>query len=133
MNRGMRTLAGSLGLAAMVLSLGEGVLASVCASTMDMSSMGAAAAETSESMADMPGMPMPADDQGQDSGQDQDSRFDECPLGPALGQGCLALASLPGMAPSTAGFVDNDFGRRAAESVRPDLLLSHALFRPPRA
>ena len=138
MNRRMRTLAGSLGLAAMALSLGESVLASVCAppmdmSSMDMSSMGAAAPEMSEGMDGMPGMLMHGDEQGQDLGQDQDSRFDECPLGPALGQGCLALASLPGVPPRSGDAADNDSGQWAADSMRPDLLLSHALFRPPRA
>ena len=91
MKRRMRTLAGMFGLAAMTLSLGEAVLASVCATSMDMASMDVDGAQVSEAMEDMPGMPMPAD--GPDD--DQGSRYDECPLGPALGQGCLAFASLP--------------------------------------
>lgn len=129
MNRRIRTLAGTVGLAAMALSFGESVLASVCAGTMDMSSMGAVAPEMSEAMDDMAGMPMPVDDDGEDQG----SRFDECPLGPALGQGCLALASLPGIAPRSGDAPGDNSRRWAADSVRPDPLLSHALFRPPRA
>jgi hypothetical protein len=129
MKRRMRTLAGMLGLAAMALSLGEAVLASVCATSMDMASMEADRAEVSQVMEDMPGMPMPGD--GQDD--DQGSRYDECPLGPALGQGCLALASLPATCPLSGDAPQDTFGRPAADSLRPDLLLTHALFRPPRA
>jgi hypothetical protein len=128
MTRRTRTLAGTLGLAAMALSLGEGVLASVCAPTMDMSRMEAEAAEASSPMEVMPGMPMPADYEGGD-----DSRSDQCPLGPALGQGCLALASLPGRAPLSGDASQDEFVRSIADSLRPDLLLTHALFRPPRA
>jgi len=129
MKRRMRTLAGTLGLAAMALSLGEAVLASVCATSMDMAGMGVDVAQLSEAMEDMPGMPMPAD--GPDD--DQGSRYDECPLGPALGQGCLALASLPASSPLSGAAPQDAFGRSTADSLRPDLLLSHALFRPPRA
>jgi hypothetical protein len=129
MNRRMRTLAGSFALAAMALSVAESVLASVCAPTMEMSEMDAEASPGSQDMVDMAGMPMPADNQG----PDRSSRFDECPLGPALGQGCLALASLPGNAPLYENVAENTFGRRVADKLRPDLLLSHALFRPPRA
>jgi len=78
---------------------------------------------------DMGGMPMP----GEDTGRSEDARFDACPLGPALGQGCLAVASLPGVAPRAADAPPDHDGRRSADIVRPDLLLAHALFRPPRA
>ena len=131
MNHRMRTLAGTLGLAAMALSLGEGVLASVCAPVMDMSGMGTEVTGVPEAMQDMPGMPMPGN--GGDRDQDQGSRFDECPLGPALGRGCLAPATLAASAPVSEDAPQNDFGRRAADNTRPDPLLTHALFRPPRA
>lgn len=129
MKRRIRTLAGTFGLAAMTLSLGEGVLASVCATSMDMAGMGVAGAQGSEAMEDMPGMPMPTG--GPDD--EQGSRYDECPLGPALGQGCLALASLPASGPLSSAAPHGAFGRSVADSLRPDLLLAHALFRPPRA
>jgi hypothetical protein len=85
--------------------------------------------QVSEAMEDMPGMPMPAD--GPDD--DQGSRYDECPLGLALGQGCLALASRPASGPLSGDVPHDAFGRSIADSLRPDLLLAHALFRPPRA
>jgi hypothetical protein len=129
MKRRIRTLAGTFGLAAMALSLGEAVLASVCATSMDMASVGVDGAQVSEAMKDMPGMPMPADGPEDDPG----SRYDECPLGPALGQGCLALALLPANGPLSGDALPDAFGRSAADSLRPDLLLAHALFRPPRA
>ena len=128
MKRRMRTLAGTLGLAAMALSLGEAVLASVCATSMDMASMEPDGAQA-QVMEDMPGMPMPGDDPDDESG----SRYDECPLGPSLGQGCLALALLPANGPVPGDGIQDAFRRSAADSLRPDLLLAHALFRPPRA
>jgi hypothetical protein len=135
MIRRTRTLAGLVGLAAMALSHGETLLASVCASAMDMSSQVAETADMSRmthatmGMGAMEGMPMPSDDGSRDAGD----RFDACPLGPALGQGCLALASLPGGAPRAADVPPDHIGRRSGDVVGLDLLISHTLFRPPRA
>ena len=132
MMRRVRCLAGVFGLAAMAFSHGETLLASVCASAMEMSSARDRSEVMDSSMhmdMDMEGMSMP----GQDTGKSDDTRFDACPLALALGQGCLALASLPGVAPRAADATIDHVARRSVDVVRPDLLLTHALFRPPRA
>ena len=128
MMRRARFLAGVLGLAAVALSHAEALLASKCAPGMDMS----VASEDSEAMdpsMDMGGMSMP----DRDTDDDGKAPFNACPLGPALGQGCLAVASLPGVAPRAAVAPADHVGSRSVDVARPDLLLAHGLFRPPRA
>ena len=134
MTRRTRTLGGSLSLLALGFSLAETVLASVCAPGADMSDMpGMAGMSTptadGSSMAAMPGMPMPGTDTDQDAGN---GTFD-CPLAIALGPGCSALASLP--TPLTRGGLPSLLAVLATpfDDVGSDVLLTHALFRPPRA
>lgn len=132
MTRRIRSLGGSLALLALALSFGEAVLASVCAPGADMAAMPgmtemSGPTSDDESMAAMLGM---ADaDTGRDAGE---GTFD-CPLATALGPGCSSFASLP--AGSAAGVWHSAPGLPSTpfEDVGVDALLTHALFRPPRA
>lgn len=112
-------------LAAMMLSFGETVWASTCASMSMVAASDAAA--RSDAMPDMPGMPA--------DGEHQEGEGDPwCPLGPAaVAQGCLTAASLPatsaaGFAPGDERTADIDFVARASE-----LIYGAPLFHPPRA
>lgn len=145
MHRRARTFAGLLALLATAFSFTETVLASTCAPMTD------------GPMTEMPGMPgsggsgMPdmamgmADEAPADpasdcriashSGGDPEAPGDQrhCPFAGVMSQGCSAVASLPAgssetMAPSPEGAPD-----AAPGDARPDLLLSRALFHPPRA
>jgi hypothetical protein len=115
-------------LAAMTLSFGETVWASMCAS-MSMVAVSDAGA-SDRAMQDMPGMPgMPADREQQE-GDDEPW----CPLGPAaVAQGCLMAASLP--APSAEPFAPADVSTADVVFVAAanDLLYDATLFHPPRA
>jgi hypothetical protein len=142
MKRRTRTLAGSLALMAMALSVTESVLGSVCApvtAMADMADMADMPGMGGQSMAaggdaraeTMTGMPMPVPDR--DGGREASEGDDHCPLAPALGQGCSAVASLPAApsrdgSPTTLGALRTSF-----DDIRPELLLAHTLFRPPRA
>lgn len=111
-------------LAAMMLSFGETVWASTCAS-MSMIA-GSDAAASSDGMPDMPGMPA--------DGQQPEGDGPSCPLGPvAVAQGCLTAASLPansaaGVAPGDERTADIDFVAMANERI-----YRTPLFHPPRA
>lgn len=142
MDRRFRALAGALTLTAMTASFAEMVLASVCAPVADAD--GAAMA----GMAGMPGMGMatmdvavadtPADGMdcplmaghGDDTGSE---RNDHCPLNPAVGAGCSAVASLPAALVLVATAPGGTSPAGSLVEMRPDILLSHALFHPPRA
>jgi hypothetical protein len=127
-------LAGSLTLVAMSLSFAESVLASVCAPEGSMADMPGMPAETMNMdgsvPGEMPGMPMPASD---DTSEEEGGRASECPLGPALGQGCSSLASLPAAQAGADSPARMAPRRIDVDDVRADLLLTHGLFRPPRA
>lgn len=58
---------------------------------------------------------------------------DRCPLSPAVGPGCSAVASLPASDAQAPPPTGRGTWAASFEDVRPDLLLTHALFRPPRA
>lgn len=128
MTRRPRRLAGIFALAALGLSLAETVLASTCAamSGMDMSTAMA------DSTVEMPSTDCPLT---ATAGQTPDGGRDgpDCPLNPALGQGCNALASLPSLTVDVSEPAPHDVTTLGTDARRPDLLLSHALFHPPRA
>lgn len=132
MNRRLRFLAGVLTLAATTASFAETVWASVCAPMTDMEEMGVqivadADAEDASNAMDCMLMAGRADD------RDAGERDAHCPLNPAVGTGCSAVASLPS---SVALVRTPDPGTSLAPAAldsRRDLLLSHALFHPPRA
>lgn len=140
MNRRLRLLAGILTLTAMTASFAETVLASVCApmGEMDGANMAAMAGMGGMGMStvdvavagtdgiDCPLMTEHGDDRG---GQ----RNDHCPLNPAVGAGCTAVASLPACATLVATPAGETSKAWTPGEARPDLLLSHALFHPPRA
>jgi hypothetical protein len=141
MKRRTRKLAGSLALMAMALSVTESVLGSVCAPVAAMADMADMPGMSGQSMAaggdaraeTMTGMPMPMPLPDRDGGREASEGDDHCPLAPALGQGCSAVASLPAPpsrdgSPTTLGALGTSF-----DDIRPELLLAHALFRPPRA
>lgn len=140
----IRTLGGLLGLVAMALSFGETVLASVCTSpagrmpamekmavgettTMDMRS--GDADEVGRGHA-LECMLMAAHGSARGPRESSDSH---CPLTPAVGQGCSAVASLPGSTSSLAFPLDRPSARASDTDLRPDLLLVRSHFRPPRA
>jgi hypothetical protein len=125
-------LARLLTLTAMVFSFAETVFASVCAPMVDMSEMGAEVMDGDDGDASpgaMDCMLMP----GHGTDQDGGDRDDHCPLSPVVGQGCSAAASLPVSHAGAGPPPDHGALRTVADEARPDLLLSHGLFRPPRA
>jgi len=125
MRRRTRVLAGVLALVAMASSFAEAVLASTCA---PMAAMAEQAMDESESSAmDCPLMA------GHEGVPETGGTGGHCPLGPAVGQGCFAAASLPVPAAHPLGLSDRGAPRPVVDDVRPDLLLAHALFHPPRA
>ncbi|MGH7447282.1 MAG: hypothetical protein ACRELT_06960 [Longimicrobiales bacterium] len=111
-------------LAAMMLSFGEALWASTCAS---MSMVAAAdAAASSDAMPDMPGMPA--------EGEQREGDGPSCPLAPAaVAPGCLTAASLP--ATSAAGVAAGD--ERTADidfvAMANERIYGTPLFHPPRA
>lgn len=132
MTRRVRFLAGSLSLAAMTFSFAETVLASVCmpmdpALTMDPMAMDEMAMAGEDGAMDC--MLMAHESEVPDTQE----RQDHCPLAPAVGAGCSAVASLP----SHTFEADALSARSARAAVSRDLdlgvLLPHALFHPPRA
>lgn len=112
-------------LAAMIISFGETVRASTCAS-MSMPTLADAAADH-DAMQDMPAMP--ADDQQHDGDENT-----QCPLGAAaVAQGCLTAVSLPAscaapFAPTDVPAVDMGSVDAAYEYLYPT-----PPFHPPRA
>jgi hypothetical protein len=71
------------------------------------------------------------------SGHEEDEgpgeRDAHCPLSPAVGAGCTAIATLPATEIAAVSWVTGSYASRAADAVGRDLLLTHGLFRPPRA
>jgi hypothetical protein len=125
LKRRTRVLAGTLALAATTFSFAETVLASVCA-PMDrtaMVEMGDPAAPTEMDCVLMRG-------HGADGGGEDDPH---CPLNPAVGPGCSGVASVPASSDDGGPPPYRAVVRSVFDDVRPDLLLSRALFRPPRA
>ena len=112
-------------LAAMTLSFGETVRASMCASM----SMVAASdpASSDRAMQAMPGMPADGDEH---EGDDEPW----CPLGPAaVAQGCLTAASLPAIAVEPFAPADVSTADVVFVAAANDLLYDATLFHPPRA
>jgi hypothetical protein len=138
MNRRRRTrvLAGLLGLIALGLSFSEAVLASVCAPMDGMQDM---ATGMPEMAADMAAQTSPATEPGATDGllmaghDEGPEGGDHCPLSPAVGPGCSAVASLPASDAQAPPLTGQGTWTASFDDVRPDLLLTHALFRPPRA
>lgn len=136
MTRRTRILAGTLALVATTFSFAETVLGSVC-TPMVMADVGDARALDGQ-----PGHP-DAREAGPGAmdcvlmlGRDADRGGEadpHCPLNPAVGQGCSAVASIPASSGDADSTPDHGTPRVVVVDVRPDLLLSHALFRPPRA
>lgn len=141
MNRSARTLAGVLTLAALAFSFTETVFASMCAPMPDMGAM-----EDMELMAahapamtqgapettarDAPGCPLMSGDVDRD---DQEEREPHCPLSPAVGSGCSAVASFPAGQIAAVAWTAGTSASFASPAAGTDLLLTHGLFRPPRA
>jgi hypothetical protein len=112
-------------LAAMTLSFGETVWASMCAS-MSMVAVSDPAA-SDRAMHDMPGMPADGDHQ---EGDDEPW----CPLGPAaVAQGCLTAASLPAISAEPFAPADVSTADVVFVAAANDLLDDATLFHPPRA
>lgn len=127
MKRRTRVLAGLLALAALTLSFAETVLASTCAPMpVAMGDMGPTGGEA-------PDPPRPMDCPLMANHGQRPDRGEHCPLNPAAGQGCAAAAALPASLSRSAP-PDAEGSRRVViDDARPDLLLAHARFRPPRA
>lgn len=127
MTRRTRLLAGVFALVAMALSTAETVLASTCAPVSDRTPAAHAGMERNGA----PSHPGDCLSAGQDAGGDHDPTH--CPFGAMMGEGCVSAASIPAL-PSP---VDVDAPRALAASPsevgRPDFLLIHPLFHPPRA
>jgi hypothetical protein len=129
--RTRRTLLGSFMLSAAVLSWAEAVAAAFCApreeagSMLAMPGMVVGDAAFRGSMGDMP-MPLG------NGGSDEEAPADPCPLAPALGAGCTAMASLPTTVIEEAAQLTRGSERTPFTSVRRDLLLAHPFFHPPR-
>lgn len=115
-------------LAAMILSFGESVWASTCAS---MSLM--AASDDMAATADMPGMPgMPGMPATPGEG-DQQGRDPWCPLGPAAAaQGCMTAVPLPASSAQALTATAERDVRHAVADAPSDLLYTTTLFHPPR-
>jgi hypothetical protein len=124
MNRRARTLAGVLTLSAMTFSSAETVFASMCT---PMPEMGVVAANGSSDAPDCLLM------SGPEGGHDPSGDRTHCPLNPAVGSSCTAVASHPSAQTADAPWALGTFPDHATEDSRPDLLLSRSLFRPPRA
>ncbi len=125
MKRRTRGLAGALALAALTLSFAEAVAASTCgpmATPMD----------TAVVMDDsMPGSGHDAWCPFQSDRQERDER--PCPLSQAAAAGCGVTASLPSLVQVLAAPPTGLISTVHFDDIWPDLLLSHALFHPPRA
>lgn len=129
----------------MSLSFAETVLASVCApaamAAMDESSASRPALSAlTDGAVDVMGGAAYVEGAGMDCArmavQDEGRRGapdPHCPLNPAVGAGCTAVASLPGSSCEAPLPPSHGMQRTIVDEAHPDLLLSHALFRPPRA
>jgi hypothetical protein len=134
MTRSTRSLGGSLALLALAFSFTETMLASVCAPGADMSAMPGMAdlsgpPADGDSMGAMPGMAMSDTDTEREAGE---GTFD-CPLAIALGPGCSALASLPAPIVGGGWLAPLAVLGTPFEDIDSGVLLTHALYRPPRA
>jgi len=120
-------LAGLLALVAITFSFAETVLASTCAPMP--SAIGDMGMTDGDAPDPPPSMACPL---MEGHGQRPD-RGEHCPLNPAAGQGCAAAAALPATLSRSAPADDPGSRRVVSDDTRPDLLLAHARFRPPRA
>lgn len=137
MNRRARTLGGVLTLSALTFSFAETVFASMCAPMPEMAGMDDMRGQMGEmpvAIADAPssGGPdcLPTSGPGQRAGCEPHGT--SCPLSPAVGSGCTAVASLPAPQLATVPWTAGASMSRASEDAGPDLLLTHGLFHPPR-
>jgi len=147
MNRRTRFLAGVLTLSALTFSFTETVFASMCTPMPemagmddmdDMDDMDAIVEEVSEmtdARADVsssgdPDCLLMSGHEERNDGQRRDSH---CPLSPAVGAGCSAVASLPSTQIAAVPWTAGTAPGYASVDACPDLLLTHGLFRPPRA
>lgn len=136
MRRRTRLLAGTFALVAMTFALTETVLASMCASVMGMQHGEVESVHLGPHHSGHHAMGSADHDTGPashpQSAEGQNERH--CPFGPAAAaQGCTGVASLPTHAmdripASLAGALDV-----FVETTEQDLLLTDALFHPPRA
>lgn len=125
-----RTLAGLLGLFAMTASFSETVVASMCAAPSNMASMAMSAADDTEAR-DAGGHEhscagMGNTDESKEGGE-------RCPLTPTATQGCTAAALVPSPAIALGLAMPLSAREIASDAIEPDLLLSYALYHPPRA
>jgi hypothetical protein len=134
MNRRARTLAGVLTLSALTFSFAETVLASICTPMPEMTGADDMGSEMTDAVADASSSD--GSDcllmSGHEERNDRGERDAHCPLSPAVGSGCTAVASLPSPQIAAAPWTAGTFLSRASEDAGPDLLLTHVLFRPPR-
>ncbi|HUP53699.1 MAG TPA: hypothetical protein VM198_14555 [Longimicrobiales bacterium] len=137
MNRRTRALAGILTLSALTFSFAETVFASMCAPMPEMAGMDDMVSQMSEmtdAVADAsssggPDCLLMSGHEDSDRGE----RDAHCPLSPAVGSGCAAVASLPATQIAAVGWAAGTSRSLGSEDGGVDLLLTHALFRPPRA
>lgn len=122
-------LAGILALVAMTFSFTEMVLASVCA---PMSGMAAAVDMTDRDVDASPSMDcLFTGGHGPPAEDGEDGRH--CPFGPAMGQGCTAVASLPALTSAMSAPPSQVATGTVFDEARRDLLLAQPLFHPPRS
>ena len=128
--RRTRVLAGTLASAAMALSFTESVVASTCAPMMEER------ATVIGKVASDGAVFTPADRMfmaGQHNGDDANPESGDRPPGPAMGCCCIPSASLRALSSSGIMLSTPVAARILLGEVPPDLLLTHALFHPPRA
>lgn len=129
MTRRTRLTGALLALLALILSFGETVWASTCASATPMPAV-ATAASHETSTAPRHGHDH---DEGHERGDPCETSGD-CPVGSSLAaQACAGVASLPARVSSLSASSWERLAGVVVSKARPDLLLPSALFRPPRA
>lgn len=133
MTRRVRTFAGLLALVAMIASLSQAVLASLCASPAAMASMPdmVTSMESNDGGQSSDGHRMACDWMGR-TGESRENG-QPCPLAPAATQGCTATASAPAPALVVALITPRSVGHAMLDAIEPELLLTDALYHPPRA
>ena len=128
--RRTRILAGTLASAAMALSFTESVVASTCVPMMEER------AAVIGNVASDGAVSTPADRMfmaGQHNRDDMDPKSGDRPPGPEMGCCCISSTSLPAL-PSAGITISTPVSVQIIlDEVPPNLLLTHALFHPPRA
>lgn len=133
MNRRARTVAGVLTLSALTFSFAETLFASMCTPMPQMAGMDETVSEMASAVADASSggdCPLMS---GHEEPDDHGEGDAHCPLSPAVGSGCTAVASLPATQLAVVPWTTDESPGLSIDDGEPDLLLTHGLFRPPRA